>query len=170
MKIINTNKKVAITSLLIITLLSLLSFGAHAKPLAEALDDALLQVNDFFANEKYQSYSKTIDFFFFALLFTSVYLIGVRHAFKEVNKPEKVIAVLLGFMSAFLTISNGYSVTSLIDYIQVLLYILLFILFWLLLKGMKSKFWRFILALFLTFLVIAFFEGLFDNLSGIELT
>ena len=132
--------------------------------------DALTQVNSFFEEEQYKPYANTIDFFFFALLFISVYLIGVRYAFKEVNKPEKVIAVLLGLMSSFLLVKNDVSIILLLPYLKWFLYLLMFIAFSLLFRGMKSKFWRFVLALFLTLLIIALAEGLFEGLSDAGLT
>lgn len=156
------NKKLISSVILIFTLTLLLSTIAYAKPITEALKESLEKINDFFEKEQYKAYTKTIDFFFFALLFTSIYLIGVRYAFKEVNKPEKVIAVLLGLMSAFLMISQDYSIINLLPYIPWLLYTLLFILLWWLLKGIKSKFWRFVLALLITLIIAASVEGLFD--------
>ena len=164
MKIININKKI-ISVILIIALILLLSTLTYAKPFTDAFTGGLTQINDFFANEQYKAYTTAIDFFFFALLFISVYMIGVRYAFKEVKKPEKVIAILLGLMTAFLLVLGGFSATILLPYIHWLLYTLLFIFYWWLLKGIKSKFWRFILALLLTLLTIGLIQGLFDALS-----
>ena len=141
MKIININKKI-ISVILIIALILLLSTLTYAKPFTDAFTGGLTQINDFFANEQYKAYTTAIDFFFFALLFISVYMIGVRYAFKEVKKPEKVIAILLGLMTAFLLVLGGFSATILLPYIHWLLYTLLFIFYWWLLKGIKSKFWR----------------------------
>ena len=162
MKIVN--KKIKNSAILVI-LLILVPVIVSAQPFSDALE----KINNFFEKEQYEPYAKAIDFFFFLLLFTSIYLIGVRYAFKEVNKPEKLIAIVLGLMSALLMTSQGYSLTSLIPYLSWLFYLLLFILFWLLFKGVKSKFLRFIVALLLTLIVIAFFEGLFDSLANTEI-
>ena len=161
----NINKKPITKSVLIIALLLLLSATAYAKPFTDAFKGGLMQINDFFAGEQYKPYSQAIDFFFFALLFISVYMIGVRYAFKEVKKPEKIIAIVLGLMTAFLLVLGGFSATILLPYIHWLLYTLLFILYWWMLKGVKSKFWRFILALLLTLLTIGLIQGLFGALS-----
>lgn len=157
-----SKKSLGIASILILILFIMLPATANAEPLSEALAGSLAKINDFFEQEQYKAYAKTIDFFFFALLFISVYLVGVRYAFKEVNKPEKLIALVLGLMSAFLMVSNDYSVTKLLPYVPWLLYAFLFTMFWLLFKGVKSKFWRFALALFLTLIIIVLMEGLID--------
>jgi len=161
---IKINKKTIATSILIFTLLLLLPTITYAKPFTDAFRDGLLQINDFFAKEQYKPYSTTIDFFFFSLLFIAVYMMGVRYAFKEVKRPEQVIAILLGLMTAFLLVLGGFSVTILLPYVQWILYVLLFILYWWLLKGIKNKFWRFVLALLLTLLTIGLLQGLFSGL------
>ncbi|MBS3096650.1 hypothetical protein J4480_04380 [Candidatus Woesearchaeota archaeon] len=141
---------------------------AYAKPYTEALKGGLVEINNFFTNEQYKPYAKTIDFFFFALLFIAIYMMGVRYAFKEVKRPEQVIAILLGLMTAFLLVLGGFSATLLLPYIQWLLYVLLFILYWWMLKGIKNKFWRFVLALLLTLLTIAGVQWLFSALAAPE--
>src|SRR3989344_3164493 len=115
-----------ICRLLILTamLISVLSI-AHARPLTETFGDGLIKINDFFEQEKYKPYAKAIDFGFFFLLFTSIYLIGVKYAFREVDKPVKAIAVVLGFMSAFLMVANDYSIISLLPYLPLFLYLFL---------------------------------------------
>ncbi|MEK6983942.1 MAG: hypothetical protein AABX33_05190 [Nanoarchaeota archaeon] len=163
MKLIN--KKLTKAGILIVTLISLLSTAAHSDAFSDTFANGLMQINDFFEKEQYGAYAKTIDFFFFALLFISIYLIGVRYAFKEANKPEKAIAVVLGIMSAFLMVSKDYSLLSLIPYVPLLLYLLIFLLFWLMFKGVESKFLRFVLALFFTFIAIFLIEGLFESLA-----
>ncbi|MBI2559169.1 hypothetical protein HYW20_07655 [Candidatus Woesearchaeota archaeon] len=163
------NKKIIIISLLLIALVVVLSSTAYAKPFTEAFKGGLIEINNFFEQENYKPYSKTIDFVFFSLLFISIYMIGVRYAFKEVKRPETLIAVLLGLMSAFLLVLGGFSATILLPYLNWLLYTLLFILYWWLLKGIKNKFWRFILALLLTLLTIALVQGLFGAFAPPEL-
>ena len=163
---ININKKLISASILILTLILMLSTIGYAKPFTDAFRGGLIQINDFFVNELYKAYATAIDFFFFALLFISIYMMGVRYAFKEVKKPEKVIAILLGLMTAFLLVLGGFSATILLPYIHWLLYLLLFILYWWLLKGIKNKFWRFILALLLTIATIALVQGLFDGFTA----
>ena len=86
-------------------------------------------------------------------------MIGVRYAFKQLNKPEKLIAVVLGLMSALLLVAQGKSILSLVPLIALFLYFLLFTLIWWLLKGIKSKLARFVLALLLTLLIILLIEG-----------
>lgn len=160
------NKKLTAMLILGITLLSLLSTIAYAKPFTDAFRGGLMQINDFFVNEQYKPYSAAIDFFFFSLLFIAIYMMGARYAFKEVKKPEQVIVILLGLMTAFLLVLAGFSATIILPYIQWLLYTLLFILYFWLLKGIKNKFWRFILALLLTLLTIGLFQGLFGSLTA----
>ncbi|MBI2653534.1 C1 family peptidase [Candidatus Woesearchaeota archaeon] len=160
------HKKLITAMILIVVSVLTLSIIAYAKPFTDSFQGGLVQINDFFTKEKYKPYSKAIDFFFFALLFVSIYMMGVRYAFKEVKQPERVIAILLGLMTAFLLVLADISVTALLPYIQWFLYLLLFILYWWLLKFIKSPFWRFILALLLTLLTIALLQGLFDALTA----
>lgn len=155
-----TGKLVNAVILLFVPVLTISSAYAETD---ESFADVLVKINDFFENEQYAAYAKIIDFFVFSLLFISVYLIGVRYAFKQVNKPEKVIALVLGFMSAFLMVSQGKSVIALLPYIDLLLYTFLFIVIWLLLKGIKSKFLRFIIALMITLIAAALLSGFFES-------
>ena len=159
------NKKLASFAILAVTLVLLSSAFAYAKPFTDAFSGGLLQINSFFAGEQYKPYAKAIDFFFFSLLFIAVYMMGARYAFKEVKKPEQVIVILLGLMTGFLMVLAGFSATILLPYIHWLLYALLFILYWWLLKGIKNKFWRFVLALLLTLLTIGLIQGLFGAFS-----
>ena len=153
---INDNRLIA----WIFALLSL-STSAYASYLTDDSSNALLSFNKFF--ESYNSYSQAIDFLFFSLLFISVYLIGVRYAFREVRKPEKTIAVLLGIMTAFSLVSAGFSITFLVPYVQWVFYFLLFFITWVLLKGVKSKFWRLVLALLITMFIIVLFYGYLND-------
>lgn len=158
-------KKLITALILIFTLILLLSTLAYAKPFTDAFKGGLLDINKFFTEEGYKPYAKIIDFFFFGLLFTAIYMMGARYAFKEIKSAERTIVVLLGLMTAFLMVLAGFSATLLIPYIHWLLYTLLFIFYWWLLKGIKGKFWRFILALLLTLLTIGLLQGLFDFLT-----
>src|SRR3989338_5062509 len=158
-------KKLRNVMIWIFMFILLFSTITYAKPFTDAFRSGLIQINDFFSKEQYKPYATAIDFFFFALLFISIYMMGTRYAFKEVKKPEKVIAILLGLMTAFLLVLGGFSATILLPYIAWILYTLLFILYWWLLKGIKNKFWRFILALLLTLLTIGLIQGLFGTLS-----
>jgi len=160
------NKKLVNSVMLIFALILVFSSIAYAKPFTDAFSNGLIQVNNFFSQDQYKTYGKAIDFFFFSLLFIAIYTIGARYAFKDIKRPEQVIAILLGLMTAFLLVLGGFSATILIPYIHWLLYALLFILYWWLLKGIKSKFWRFILALLLTLLTIGLIQGLFDSLTA----
>ncbi len=157
------------SALIFILAFALLSTTAYSKPFTNAFEGGLTQINSFFVNEGYKPYSVAIDFFFFALLFIAVYMIGARYAFKEMKGAERSIVILLGLMTAFLLVLGGFSATVLLPYIHWLFYILLFMLYWWMLKGIKSKFWRFILALLLTLLTIALLQGLFDALSPPEI-
>ena len=148
------NKKLISASILILTLVLTLSSIAYAKPFTDSFRGGLLELNNFFSNEGYKPFAKAIDFFFFWLLFTAIYMMGAKYAFKEVKRPEQTIVILLGLMTGFLMVLAGFSATLLLPYLHWFLYALLFIFYWWLLKGIKSKFWRFVLALLLTLLTI----------------
>src|SRR3989338_4601537 len=169
-------KKLIINSksvMILLALFLLLSTSAFARPVTDAAFDSirggLVQINNFFTGQQYQPYAKAIDFFFFSFLFIAVYMMGARYAFKEIKRPEQVIVILLGLMTAFLLVLADISATILLPYIHWLLYALLFILYWWLLKGIQNKFWRFVLALLLTVLTIALLQGLFDYLRAPEI-
>ncbi|MBI2657197.1 hypothetical protein HYX08_00715 [Candidatus Woesearchaeota archaeon] len=160
------NKPQIKISILILTLVLFLSTIAYAKPFTDAFSGGLVQINNFFSGEQYKPYAKALDFFFFSLLFIAIYMMGARYAFKEVKRPETVIVILLGLMTGFLMVLGGWSATALLPYLHWLLYTLLFILYWWLLKGIKNKFWRFVLALLLTLLTIGLLQGLFDQFTA----
>lgn len=155
-------------SVLILTLIILFSSITYARPVTDIFGNGLLQINNFFVQGQYNAYATAIDFFFFSLLFIAIYMMGARYAFKEVKRPEQVIVILLGLMTAFLLVMGGFSATILLPYIHWLLYLLLFISLWHLLKGIKNKFWRFLLALLLTLLIIGFFAWLFNLVTPPE--
>lgn len=161
--------KIIAVSIFALVLILLFSAFAYAKPFTDVLRDSLVRINNFFAQENYKPYAKTIDFFIFSLVFISIYLIGVRYAFKEVKRPEQAIAIVLGFTTAFLFVLRDYSITSLLPYMQYLLYALIFVMWMLVLKGIKSKFWRFVLALLLTLLTIGLVQWLYGILSVPEI-
>ena len=146
-------------AILMILIAILLSNIAYSQSLSDSIKDNLGRFNDFLENGEYENYAKAIDFFVFSLLFISIYMIGVRYAFRQLNKPEKLIAVVLGLMSALLLVAQGKSILSLVPFITLFLYFLLFTLIWWLLKGINSKIGRFVLALLLTLLVILLIEG-----------
>lgn len=160
------NKKSINLAILLAALVLVLSTIAYAKPFTEAFRGGLLSINSFFTGQQYKAYAETIDFVFFALLFIAIYMMGARYAFKEVKRPEQVIVILLGLMTAFLLVLGGFSATLLLPYLPWLLYTLLFIFYWWLLKGINNKFWRFVLALLLTLLTIALLQGLFGSLTA----
>lgn len=161
----NSNKKIIMFAIFVLAFISLFSAIAYAKPFVEVFKNGLIQINDYFAKEQYKPYSKTIDFFVFAMLFTAIYLRGVKFAFKEAGRPEKMIAILLGFTTAFLLVLKDYSITSLLPFVNWLLFFLLFVLIWWLLKDLRSKFWRFVLALLLTLLLIFLAQLLFEGFT-----
>lgn len=146
-------------SILLILIVILLSNIVNAQSLSEGIKDGLGKFNEFLESGEYENYAKVIDFFVFSLLFISIYMIGVKYAFRQLNKPEKLIAVVLGLMSALLLVSQGKSILSLVPFIAFFLYFLLFSLAWWLLKGISSKAARFMLALLLTLLIILLIEG-----------
>src|SRR3989344_5485898 len=159
------NNRKMIVLIISILLLVILSSLVSARPITDSIAGAfgggLMQINNFFESRQYEPYSKAIDFFFFALLFTAVYMMGARYAFKEMKRPEQIIVILLGLMTAFLMVLADISATVLLPYIHWLFYVLLFFVYWWLLKGIQNKFWRFILALLLTVLTIMLIMGLF---------
>ena len=130
--------------------------------LVDDFSNALVSFNNFFTSNQYQTYAQIIDFVFFSLLLISVYMIGARYGLKQIGKPEKVFVVVLGILTSFLLVSAGFSVTFLVPYIQWLLYFFLFTAIWLILKGIKSKLLRFLLALLMTFLIVALLSGSFN--------
>src|SRR3989338_5704106 len=132
---------------------------------AEDFSNALVKINEFLSSGSYEPYSELIDFLFFSLLFISVYMIGARYAFRELGKPEKMIAVVLGIFTSLLLVLEGFSITLLLPYVQWVLYILVFIVTSFLLKGIKSKFLRFVLALLITLLLIGLMSGFFAELE-----
>ena len=163
------NKKLIIASIFIVAFILLLSTITYARPFTEILSGGLLQINNFFENEGYAPYATAIDFFFFSLLFIAIYMMGARYSFKEVKRPEQVIVILLGLMTAFLLVLADISAVILLPYIHWLFYVLLFMLYWWLLKGVQNKFWRFVLALLLTILTIALVQGLYNYLTRPEI-
>ncbi len=163
---ISTNKKLIIALILVFVLLSTI---AYAQPITDSFKGGLIAINDFFENEGYAPYATAIDFFFFSLLFIAIYMMGARYAFKEIKRPEQVIVILLGLMTAFMLVIGGFSAVILLPYIHWLLYLLLFLLIWWLLKFIKNPFWRFILALLLTILIIALAQWLFGYLKTPEI-
>ena len=116
----------------------LVSTFAYAKPFTDNFKGGLAQISEFFAKEKYKPYTKAIDFFFFSLLFVSVYMMGVRYAFKQVKAPESLIAILLGLATAFLLVLGGFSITLLLPFVNWILFALIF-LFWWWVLGLGSK-------------------------------
>src|SRR3989338_6483103 len=149
----------------ILLLLIIMPTISKAATLTDTFKFGLEDV-DKFLNNKDNRYLTIIDFLFFSLLFVSVYLIGVKYAFKELKRAEKTIVILLGVMTAYLLVLADISVTYLLPYIHYIFYFLLFLLYWWMLKGLKSKFWRFVLALLLTVLTIWLLSGLIEGLTG----
>lgn len=139
---------------------------AYATSWTTFLERGLLDINNFLSSQQYTPYAKAIDFIFFSLLFIAVYLRGVRHAFKEVKRPEQFLAILLGFMTAFLLVLADISVAILLPYIHWILYVLLLAMYWWLFKWVKSSLWRFAVALLLTLLTIILIQGMFSTLTA----
>ena len=123
-------------------------------------------INNFFTGG-YEPYSSAIDFFLFAILFTSVYMVGAKYAFKDMKNPERVIVILLGLTTAFLLVLAGFSIKLLLPFMNWIVYILLFMfLFWILGKGesklSKNGFLRFLIALLIVLLLLALLQGFYD--------
>ena len=146
-------------------LAAVLSTLSHAGALGDSVSNGLIAVNDFFESNQYEAYASIIDFMFFSILFISIYLIGVRYGLRQVSKPEKTIAVLLGLLTAFLLVSSGFSIGSLLPFVNWILNFLLFSIVWFALKGVQNRFYRFILALLIVLLVIALLSGYFEDLT-----
>ena len=145
---------------LLILIFAAVSFAAHASLSDIFNSQSLNNLPDLYNNNQ-----QLIDFLFFSLLFISIYLIGVRYAFRQTGKPEKTIAVLLGLLTSFLLVMNGYSINMLVDYVNWVFIFLLFAVIWFLLKGIKSKFWRFVVALILTIAIIILVFGYLNNID-----
>ena len=143
----------------------MLSTFSYARALSDSVSNGLIAINNFFESNQYEAYASIIDFMFFSALFISIYLIGVRYGLRQVSRPEKTIAVLLGLLTAFLLVSAGFSIDNLIPYVNWILYILLFSIIWFVLKGVQSKFYRFVLALLIVLLIIALLSGYFEDLT-----
>lgn len=151
--------------LIYLGLAALYSTLSYAAPLSDSISNGLIAVNNFFESNQYEAYASIIDFMFFSILFISIYLIGVRYGLRQVSKPEKTIAVMLGLLTAFLLVSAGFSIGNLIPYVNWVLYFLLFLVLWFVLKGVQSKFYRFVLALLIMLLIIALMSGYFEDLT-----
>ncbi len=124
------NKRLINATILLVTLILFLSTLTYAKPFTDLFRGGLIDINDFFTEDGFKPYSKAIDFVFFSFLFIAIYMMGVKYAFKEVKKPERAIAVLLGLMTAFLLVLGEWSSTLLLPYIHWILYFLLFLFYW----------------------------------------
>lgn len=149
-------------ALFLLVMLLLLSTSAYARPVTDVFSSSLIRISNFFENREYEPYATAIDFFLFSILFIAIYMVGARYAFKEIKKPEQVIVILLGLITAFLLVLADFSITLLLPYMNWIVYILLFLLFLWLLKGVTSKFWRVLAALLLVLLVVALFQVLFS--------
>ncbi|MBI2661386.1 hypothetical protein HYX09_03920 [Candidatus Woesearchaeota archaeon] len=162
----NGRKRITIIGMILLAMLLLSAFAVSAASLTDFVGKGLRGINNFLQSGRNNPYLKTIDFVFFSMLFVSVYMVGAKYGFKELKRPEKTIAVLLGLMTAFLLVLNNMSVVLLLPYINWVLYVLLFLLFWKLLSGIKTKIWKFLLALLLTLLVIWFVSALIQGFTA----
>ncbi|MBI2655224.1 hypothetical protein HYX06_02255 [Candidatus Woesearchaeota archaeon] len=153
------NKKRIGKILLMAVAFMLVADIAHARTISEVFGNALAKIGNFFEPGQYEPYSNAIDFFLFSVLFISLYMSGAKNVFKEMKKPEKIIVILLGLVTAFLLVLAGFSITLLLPYIHWILFLLLFLLLFWLFKGIESKPWRFVLALALALLPLALLQG-----------
>ena len=154
-------KKLAGFAIILFAVMLIFAASSYAA-LTDSFSNGLITVNNFFASNEYQNYAQIIDFVVFSLLFISAYMIGARYGLKQIGKPEQVFVVVAGILSSFLLVSAGFSLAILVPYIQWLLYFLLFTAIWLLLKGIKSKFLRFLIALLLAALIVALLSSSFE--------
>ena len=157
--------KIMIKMLAYSGLLIMFSTLSYASALSGSISNGLIAINNFFESNQYESYATIIDFFFFSVLFISIYLMGARYGFRQLAKPEKTIAVLLGLLTAFLLVSSGFSIGSLLPYVNWIVYFLMFSVIWFALKGVQNKFYRFILTLLISLLIIALLSGYFEDLA-----
>ncbi len=150
------SKKLLNITMLLIFLISLISFSANAA-FGDIFRAGLTPIEDFF-NGGWRSYEKTVVFLVFFLLFFSAYLIGMKKAMGELTRAHTVFAFTAAFLSAFIiTVSMRFDWVNL-EYIAWFLIgvLTLFGVYALLGKmGLeKHKFWAFILALILTALLL----------------
>lgn len=129
-----TYKKILKFAILAFAVTLLVSNAAYAKPFTEAFKGGLASINSFFESGQYKVYSKVIDFFIFSLLFISLYNIGAMHVFKDIKRPERIIVIILGLITAFLLVIGGYSIILLLPFVNWFLYVLIFLFWWWLLK------------------------------------
>jgi len=150
------NKKVINIMLIMIFLVSLISFSVNAAP-RDIIRAGLDPIEDFFSGG-WQNYEKTVAFVVFFFLFFSAFLIGAKKAFAgELTRSHKVFAFVAAFLSSMIIVT-----TMRFDWVNLkyvgwfLLFVLvLFLIHSLLLKmGMENhKFWAFLLALLITALL-----------------
>src|SRR3989338_3968386 len=109
-------------AMIFLALFLLLLTPVFARPVFDAAFDnvrgGLSQIHNFFAGRQFEPYAKAIDFFFFAILFIAIYMVGARYAFKEIKRPEQVIVILLGLMTAFLLVIGGFSIILVLPYLN----------------------------------------------------
>lgn len=129
-----THKKIIKYALLAFAVILFVSNIAYAKPFTEAFKGGLARINSFFESGQYEAYSRVIDFFIFSVLFISLFSAGAKHVFKDIKRPERVIVIILGLITAFLLVIGGYSIISLLPFVNWFLYALIFLFWWWVLK------------------------------------
>ncbi len=168
--------------LLTLVLAAPLASAALLSNVGDSFASLFTKIDRFFSGQQYKPYTKTIDFFFFTLLFVSIYLVVIKYAFKENTRIVKFIAFLLGLMSGFLLVQGGYTTAGLLPYIPWFLFILLagFIFYFLGRMGMKGWLWRLLLSFFIAAILIFLlgylmfpssqkFSTFFDGLGRIDI-
>lgn len=150
------NKKLLNITMLLIFLISLISFSANAA-FGDIFRAGLTPIEDFF-NGGWRNYEKTVAFLVFFLLFFSAYLIGMKKAMGELTRAHTVFAFTAAFLSAFIiTVSMRFDWVNLVYIAWFLIGVLTLFGVYALLGKMgleKHKFWAFILALILTALLL----------------
>ncbi len=151
---------------LLIILISLLSFSVSAGAITNAFSGALDSLNNFFGGG-WENYEDLVNFLIFFFLFFTTYLIGAKKAFGKLEKPHTAFAFTAAFGSALLIITTGiFKWINAMWFVWILLGIIFLLLIYPLLKKLGLKgFWGFLLALILAILLLWLLLG-FAGVSG----
>lgn len=128
------NKKARLFKIAILLLaLVLLSLAVNARPITDLFKGVLIEITDILLGKKYQPYMAAIDFFVFSIFFVAVYIRVAKGIFKEIQRPERVIVILLGIVTGFLFVVAGFSIIMIGPYVHWVVYGLIFKGWWYLL-------------------------------------
>lgn len=149
------NKRLINIMLIMIFLVSLISFSVNAAP-RDIFRAGLDPIEDFFTGG-WQNYEKTVAFIVFFFLFFSAFLIGMKKAFKELTRAHIVFAFAAAFLSAFIIATTMRFDWMNLKYIAwfLIAILILFALYSLFSKMFgEHKFWAFLLAIIITLLLL----------------